>query len=144
MVTRYVADFLGFGHRLKTESNPHGLFTENEIYQHITNCQTFMSYYTDETKSLKRRTAFKASMAFLFELVRHGNIAEANKWELTKSLFGSRKTNAMEELGLRVARKVLASESDSGKAAAILLLICLDFAYNDVLSVCCLEFTVLR
>ncbi|KAK7981298.1 hypothetical protein PG988_003536 [Apiospora saccharicola] len=40
----------------------------------------------------------------------------------------------MHELGFFVAKQVLEYERDQSKAAAILLLICLDFAYNSVVS----------
>ena len=135
MVTRYVADFLGFGNRMRTETDLSGLYTENEIYQHITNCQTFLSYNADETKLLKRRKAFKLSMAFLIHLTKHGNIAEANQWGITQTLFGRKRSNAMTDLGFFIAQRVLEFEKDAGKAAAILLLVCLDFAYNSVVSV---------
>lgn len=134
-MTRYVADFLGFSYKLRTDSNLGNSYTENEIYQHITNCQTFLSYNADETKLLKRRNAFKDSMAFLTNLTQRGNIYEANQWAITQALFGRKRTNEMTELGFHIAQRVLEYEKDTGKAAAILLLICLDFAYNSVVSV---------
>ena len=130
-----MADFLGFGHKLRTDSNPRNTYTENEIYQHITNCQIFLSYNVDETKLLKRRRAFRDSMAFLTNLAQRGNIYEANQWGITQALFGRKRTNPMTELGFYIAKLVLEYEQDPGKAAAILLLICLDFAYNSVVSV---------
>jgi hypothetical protein len=95
----------------------------------------FLSYNADETKLLKRRKAFRDSMAFLTDLTERGSIAEANSWAITQVLFGRQRTNAMTELGFFIAQKVLEYEKDAGKAAAILLLICLDFAYNSVVSV---------
>lgn len=80
VTARYVADFLGFSHLLKSVSNPRGKFSENEIYQHITNCQVFIAHNIDETKMWKRRTAFKASMKFLYDLAANGTIKEANSW----------------------------------------------------------------
>lgn len=120
---------------MRTESNLSNSYTENEIYQHITNCQIFLSYNADETKLLKRRKAFRDSMAFLTNLTQRGNIDEANQWGITHAIFGRRQTNPMTELGFYIAQKVLEYESDAGKAASILLLICLDFAYNSVVSV---------
>src|SRR5205809_7487183 len=79
VVTRFVADFLGFSDHVKTETNPKGKFTENEIYEHITNCQVFLAYNTDETKLLKRRIASKNSMSFLYNLAENGNIRKARK-----------------------------------------------------------------
>ncbi|KAI3318576.1 heme peroxidase [Xylariaceae sp. AK1471] len=134
IVTRYVADFLGFGHLLITEENAKGTYSENEIYQLITNCQVFLTYNSDETKLLKRRKAFKESLALLFQLTLHGNIAQANQWAITRALMGGKKTNPMIELGFKTASQILEHESDPEKAAAILLFIGLDFAYNSVLA----------
>ncbi|KAK0388546.1 hypothetical protein NLU13_4789 [Sarocladium strictum] len=134
VVTRYVADFLGFGDKLRTVSNLANSYTENEIYQHITNCQVFLSYNADETKLMKRRNAFKTSMAFLTDLTQSGSIVQANQWAITQALFGKKPTNPMSELGVYVAKLVLDYEGDSSRAAAILLLICLDFAYHSVIS----------
>ncbi|KAJ9424436.1 heme peroxidase-domain-containing protein [Fusarium oxysporum] len=124
VVTRYVADFLGFGNKLfKTPTDAKDTYSENEIYRHITNCQIFLSYNADETKWLQRREAFKASMKKLIELTQRGTIWEAGQWDITRALFGKKETNAMHDLGVFVAKQVLAYEKDQSKAAAILLLI---------------------
>lgn len=145
VVTRYVADFLGFGHLVKSEKNLDAKYSENEIYQHITNCHVYFSYNADETKIPKRRKVFKDSMKFLFELtLNNGNVAEANKFRLTrvvqslgswfsKSAAGDK--NPMSELGFKLSEQVLQEQKgDVGKAAAILLLIALDSSYNSVLA----------
>jgi hypothetical protein len=126
---------LGFGHYLKTEANASGKYSENEIYQHITNCQTFLSYNVDETKLLKRREAFKNSIALLMDLTSRGTIAQATALGSITAYFMGTTDNAMTELGRYISRKILAYESNTSKAAAILLLVCLDFAYNSVNSV---------
>lgn len=136
MVTRYVADFLGFSHSIRSPTNTTARFSENEIYQHITNCQVFLSYNADETKLLKRRQAFKTSMKFLYELTQEGHVREANKlgiFQAIGSLFKSK--NPMEKMGLGIAHEVLKNEKDFGRSAAILMLIGLDSAYNAVLAV---------
>jgi len=140
VVTRYIIDFLGISHLVQSDSNPNAP-SENLIYQHITNCHTFLSYNADETKLQKRRKAFKSSMSFLYDLTLSGNVREANKWAVTKFFghlwpFGRRSSNPMTALGLKVAKEVLRTEKyDSGKAAAVLLIIALDCAYNAVLAV---------
>ncbi|KAH7018578.1 putative prostaglandin G/H synthase 2/cyclooxygenase 2, pgh2/cox2 [Microdochium trichocladiopsis] len=138
VVTRYIAAFLGFSNKLRevaTETPVKDTYTENQIYQHITNCQVFLSYNTDETKWMARRQAFQESMKFLIDLTRQGTIWEADQlWGLSRMLFGKEETNPMHEMGVFVARQVLRYERDQSKAAAILLLICLDFAYNAVVS----------
>ncbi|KAK8017843.1 hypothetical protein PG993_014169 [Apiospora rasikravindrae] len=134
-ITHYVADFLGFGEKLRRlPVERKGTYSENEIYQHITNCQVFLSYNADETKWMARRQAFRTSMKKLIDLTEKGTIWDANQWDLTRALFGKRETSHMHELGVFVAKQVLAYEKDQRKAAAILLLICLDFAYNSVVS----------
>ncbi|CAM1511037.1 Fc.00g085500.m01.CDS01 [Cosmosporella sp. VM-42] len=135
-ITRYVADFLGVSNQIRSEKNLHAKYSENEIYQHITNCQMFLSYNADETKLLKRRQAFKTSMKFLFELTQEGHIKEANQWFLTRTLAGlfKAKKNPMEQLGFRVAQEIINNEGDFGRSAAILLLVGLDSAYNSVLA----------
>lgn len=145
VVTRCIADFLGFGHQVKDVNNSQAKYSENEIYQHITNCQVFLAYNTDETKLLKRRNAFKTSMDFLLNLAREGNILEASRWEISRSLrnlfnqkpvsIRDQETGQMKALGMRAAKSILEQEKDSGKAAAILLLAALDVAYISVLAV---------
>ena len=145
-----MADFLGVGHRIKADPKDGGEYTENEIYQHITNCQVFLAYNVDETKMWKRRAAFKSSMQFLFSLAESGNIRDANLMPVTKwatKLFGQgteSKPKSIKDVGKLVAQRLLESERDAGRAAAILLLTALDGAYNSVLAVnrpthCCVE-----
>ena len=137
MTTRYVADFLGFGHLIKGNQNPKAPYSENQIYQHITNCQVFFSYNADETKLLNRRKACRSSMNFLYDLTENGNIWQANRWSITRDILSMhrKESNPMVELGFKVAERVLKHERDAGKSAAILLLIALDSAYNSVLAV---------
>ncbi|KAM0355122.1 hypothetical protein ACHAPU_000982 [Fusarium lateritium] len=143
VVTRYVADFLGFGHLLQSDTNSHAPYSENEVYQHINNCQVFLSYNTDETKLLKRRKDFRDSMNFLLKLAEEGNVREAGRWRTTRwiqSVFGTiaslgqDKPNFMTALGFRVAGEIIKREGNTTKAAAILLLTAFDSAYNVVLA----------
>ncbi|KAJ4243864.1 hypothetical protein NW762_014745 [Fusarium torreyae] len=143
IVTRYVADFLGFGHLLQSDANSQAPYSENEVYQHINNCQVFLSYNTDETKLLKRRKDFQNSINFLLRLTEEGNIREAGRWRTTRlvrHIFGSiaslgrDKPNYMTALGFRVAGEILKKENNTDKAAAIFLLTGLDSAYNVVLA----------
>ena len=124
---------------MRTEKNKHGEFSENEIYQHITNCQTFLAYGVDETKMLSRRAAFETSMQFLYDLAESGNIRAATRFSLS-SLFSRHGTDEspetkMKSFGMKVAKNVLEKDKDAGKATATHLLIALDGAYNSVLAV---------
>ena len=74
-------------------------------------------------------------MEFLLKLTLNANIAEANSWKITQSLFGRTRDNSMTELGFHTEEKILRHERDPEKAAAILLFVALDFAYNSVLAV---------
>jgi hypothetical protein len=94
-----------------------------------------LSYNSDETKLLSRRKAFKKSMEFLHKLVLGGNIGKANGWSATKYLFGTKGANTMANLGYDVAEQVLLHEPEANTAAAIMVFMGLDAAYNSVLSV---------
>jgi hypothetical protein len=135
VTTRYVADFLGFGHLICEEKNPKAPYSENEIYQHITNCHVFLSYNADETKLLKRRKAFRSSMQFLYDLTLNGNIYEASRWTISQALFGMKRGNPMTKLGFEVAQHVLQHEKSTARAAAVLVFVGLHTAYNSVLAV---------
>ncbi|KAL6712910.1 hypothetical protein ACLMJK_009465 [Lecanora helva] len=140
VVTRCIAEFLGFGDQIRDVTNPNANYSENEIYQHITNCQIFLSYNADETKLYKRRADFKKSMDFLMNLAAEGNVTEAKRsW--MDGLFGKKlqqderhPIQAMKTLGKSVAKRILEDVHDTGKAAAILLLTALDVAYIEVLA----------
>lgn len=110
--------------------------TENEINQDITNCQVFLSYNADETKWMARRQAFKTSMDKLIGLTHQGTVLGAccNPWSIG-GMFGKKNTNPMHDLGVFVAKHVLGYVGDRSRAAAILVLVGLDFAYNSVNSV---------
>lgn len=136
VVTKYVADFLGFGHLIRSPDHPKAPYSENEIYQHITNCQVFLSYNTDETKLLRRRKAFKASMETLHGLTLNGSIGAAARWRITNCVLGTFKNdNAMTKLGYEVAELLLKNEPNATDAAAVMVLVGLDAAFNAVLAV---------
>ena len=138
---------------MRNVGNSRAKYSENEIYQHITNCQVFLSYNADETKLLKRRAGFKESMESLLKLAEQGSIYEASRSRISKTLRGfvkwsrgffkskpvtdhEKALEPMRALGLSVATRILSEEKDTGKAAAILLLTALDVAYISVLAVC--------
>ncbi|KAK6220812.1 hypothetical protein LQW54_001730 [Pestalotiopsis sp. IQ-011] len=133
VVTRFVAAFLGFDDRLCTVANEPHKMTENQVNQHITNCQIFLSYNADETKWMARRQAFTTSMDKLIDLTHQGTVLGAccNPWSIG-GMFEKKNTNPMHELGLFVAKHVLGYVGDRSRAAAIMVLVGLDFAYNSV------------
>lgn len=81
-----------------------------------------------------------------------GNILEASRWTITKTLRGAvdfigdtfkskpvlnseTSSIAMKALGKSIAARIVTDEKDTEKAAAILLLAALDMAYISVLAV---------
>ena len=88
---------------------------------------------------LSRRAAFKKSMQFLYDLAKSGNVRAVSGWSLSSLLSWHGKDNSpetrMKSFGMKIARSVLEQDRNIGKAAASLLLIALDGAYNSVLAV---------
>ena len=88
---------------------------------------------------LSRRAAFKKSMQFLYELTKSGNVRAVSGWSLSSLLSWYGKDDSpetkMKSFGMKIARSVLEQDRNMGKAAASLLLIALDGAYNSVLAV---------
>ena len=80
-------------------------------------------------------------MQFLFSLAESGNVRDATLMPVTRwarKLFGQgadSKPKSIKEVGKLVAQRIMESERDAGRTAAILLLTALDAAYNSVLAV---------
>ena len=68
VITRFLADFLGFGHLIKTKKFPSRPYEENEIYEHFINCQDYLTFDADDTRAFRRRKAFQTSLKFLKDL----------------------------------------------------------------------------
>lgn len=132
VTTKSVADFLGFGYAIRNTDNPHGKYSENEIYQHITNCQTFMSYNADETKLFRRRKDFKASLEVLYNLTANGDIYG---WSVSRMLSRRSNTNPMTKLGHEIAARLQQRGRSQATCISHLVLIGLHSAYNTVLAV---------
>ena len=88
---------------------------------------------------LSRRAAFKQSMRFLYDLAKRGNVKAVSRWSLSSLLSWHGKDESPEtkvkSFGMKIAKSVLEQDKDIGRAAATLLLIALDGAYNSVLAV---------
>ena len=88
---------------------------------------------------LSRRAAFKKSMRFLYDLAKGGSVRAVSRWSLS-SLFSwpgedDAPETKMRSFGMKIAKSVLEQDKDIGRAAASLLLVALDGAYNSVLAV---------
>ena len=78
VITRFVADVLGFGHLIKTREQLYRPYEENEIYDHIINCQDWVTFDADETRTYRRREKFRASIKVLQKLTSDA-VAESQK-----------------------------------------------------------------
>lgn len=132
VTTKAVADFLGFGYLIRNTDNPKGKYSENEIYQHITNCQVFMSYNADETKLFKRRKAFRESLQVLYDLTINGDIYG---YKIPRMLSRAYSLNPMTKLGLEISKRLQHPGRSGATCASLLVLIGLHSAYNTVLAV---------
>lgn len=140
VITRFVVDFLGFWDTVKTPVHPDRKYNENQIYQHIHNCQNYLTYDSDETTLSKRRIAFKGSIAFLKTQAEHG------AYQAQEGLFGwlSRKTETtgdqeyvvkLRDFGVKTSRALARKLANTEEVAAMMLVVTLDAAHKSVMTV---------
>lgn len=81
VMTRFAADFLGFGHLIKTEvqTGKDRKYDEDKIYSLFTDCQDYLTFDSDETRAFRRRKAFQSSITELKKLA-EGGVADARGW----------------------------------------------------------------
>ncbi|KAH7039913.1 uncharacterized protein B0I36DRAFT_309597 [Microdochium trichocladiopsis] len=72
VVTRFIADFLGFWTEVKTPQFLDRPYSENQIYRLLENCQNYDSYDADPTKTWARRMAYRESIKTLKGLTELG------------------------------------------------------------------------
>lgn len=143
VVTRFVADFLGFGEDIKTEEHLDRKYDENQIYKHFTNCQDFLTFNADETTAWKRRVDFTKSMQFLKDTTER--CVDAAQPGIFGSIFGGpsygsakdgETVKSLRKFGAEIA-KVLVKEKRKTKeeAAAIMLYTAIDATYKCILVV---------
>ncbi|TAQ84346.1 hypothetical protein B7494_g7332 [Chlorociboria aeruginascens] len=139
IITRFFADFLGFWDKIKTPSFTDRKYNENQIYQHINNCQDYLAYNSDETTQFKRRLAFRDSISFLKEQAEYGVHMNAPGFlGRTRDL----RTTGDEEYVVRLrqfgvqASRNLANELPGGEeeVAAMMLTIALDTTHKTVMT----------
>lgn len=154
VVGRFVADFLGFGHRVKTEPSPHREYDENQIYEHFTNCQDYLTYDSDETRAFRRRKAFQKSIKLLTTLTEDGvNNAAWHVGELFRAKQYHRVNGdshaviALRKFGAQVANKLVDTldsrytkdPAEMGNqqqmAAAVMLASALDSTHKSIVMV---------
>lgn len=148
VVTRFLVDFLGNWDQVKTnQSNVDRPYTENQIYQHIDNCQNFQSWDSDETKVWQRRVAFKESMAFLQKFA-EGGVAKSDytpyayaaglrRWlkeDRSEQYQDQPYATKVRELAIQTVAALKSSGLSQKEIAAVMLSFALDIAHKIVLT----------
>lgn len=139
IITRFVSDFLGFFDSVKTVKHPNRPYSESQIYQHISNCQDYLSYASDETTAWKRRQDFKKSIAFLSELTKNGT-PDTGLFNRALSLFKAVEVEDKPIMDLRAygadCSAVLMRElNDADQVTAAKMVVALNAAHKAVLMV---------
>ncbi|KAG8883953.1 hypothetical protein FRB98_002734 [Tulasnella sp. 332] len=135
VITRFIADLLGFGDLLQTEVNPKGKYSENEVYKHITNVHMFTSFIADETKMLHYRKSFVESLQFLYSLTKPA-VCYANAWIPKPVWLRNRGLKPhvahIRNFGFELARATYREKKSIEEATATLLVTALFGASNAV------------
>ena len=141
-MTRFVADFLGFGDQIKTQLDQRDRkYNENQIYQHFTNCQDYLTFNSDETVTWKRRTAYRDSMKFLKQMTEQGvRDAQPGLFEFFERSYGTKGDNGqvkeLRKFGTMVARALVKEKGKTvEEAAGIMLAAALDATHKSILTV---------
>lgn len=147
MVTRFVADFLGFWNRVKTDLTDEARgreYDENDIYKFIQDYQNYYTYNKDPTKGWERRMAFRKSIAKLKELAEEG-VASMEKgvmegfWGRTYGDSEEMKRQPyvieIRKMAIDMIRELVSAGYNRDYVAAIMLVTALDSSYKVVLTV---------
>ena len=139
VVAQFVADFLGFWDWVDPDTKQ-GAQDAKVVYEHLSNCQDYLTYNSDETTVFPRRLAFRKSIKWLYNAAKYG--IEQVKAKGAKR--GQEERNSGSELrqfGTTMAQALLKPDS-IGKtpatveeAAAIRLSIALDSVHKSILTV---------
>lgn len=140
MLAQFVADFLGFWDWDQLTEDKDQLTKDQSakyasvVYQHLSNCQDYLTYNSDELSVFPRRIAFRRSIDWLRRASIYGiqkkrevspNAVPGHVWNVRR--FGNSLAKYLQgEKGL-----------SEDKAAAILLSIALDAIHKSVLMVSC-------
>lgn len=80
VITRFVADLIGFWEQVKTVEFHNRKYEENDIYFHIENCQNFETHDSDPTTTWRRRMAYQESIKVLKQLAEDGVHRSQHGW----------------------------------------------------------------
>ena len=139
VVTRFFADWLGFWDRVKTTDFPDREFSENAIYELLEHCQDYQSWDADQTKGMKRRQLFQASIQKLKALADYGVVKSSVGWFYWRNLFrtygtGAPESIAMRRLAVNSTQSLLRAGFSYDEVASVQLQFALDSAHKLVLN----------
>ncbi|MCJ1465542.1 hypothetical protein MMC07_004160 [Pseudocyphellaria aurata] len=138
VVTRFFVDFLGFWDCVQTPQHPNRQYNENEIYEHICNCQDYRSYNSDETTMWKRRLAFKKSIIFLREKAEYGARRARGFFGLiprdNKTTGDRAYVVALRNFGVKVSKAFAKKLKNTDEVAAMMLVIALEAVHKSVMT----------
>ena len=137
VVAKFVTDFLGFWDWNDPNTNK-PVSDARVVYNHLSNCQDYLTYNSDELTVFPRRIEFRASIDWLKKAAEYG-IRKVHDMEREKEA-GEDTVSQLRHLGTAMAKTLLITHGLSvEQAAAIRLAIALDAVHKSVLMVreCC-------
>ncbi|MCJ1308958.1 hypothetical protein MMC25_002613 [Agyrium rufum] len=139
IITRFVADLLGFWDCIKTPANLDRPYTENQIYQLIHDSQDYLAYNSDETTMWKRRDVFKKSLETLKEKAEYGvQRAQGGFFGLfvkPLQMEGDKDyVVKLREFGVEASKALLKSMSGTEEVAAMMLVLSMEAAHKSVMT----------
>lgn len=138
VITRFVADLIGFWDQVKTVEFPNRKYEENDIYFHIENCQNFETHDSDPTTRWRRRMAYQESIKGLKLLAEDGIYRSQHGWledVLHSRSYGTEKdgdhVHSLRKVGVKLVQTLLKKWSVE-EVAAFMLCTALDTAQSFV------------
>lgn len=140
VVAQFIADFLGFWDWIDPETKQR-VKDANDIYKHLSNCQDYLTYDSDETTVVSRRIAFKKSIVWLNDAAVYG-VEQVKAKGVKRGENGPNDVvSELRQFGTQMALELLEG-GPGGKdpcgvaeAAAIRLSIALDAVHKSILMV---------
>ena len=141
VVTRFVADFLGFGHLIKTATMHDRAYNERQIYAHFSNCQDYLTFDSDETKAYAKRKAFYTSIRVLLDLTEKGVADSRRRWlEYRRNHHmvngDSELTRDVRAFGVLATQELTKQLGSEKKAAAVKLAVALEAIHKSIVIIC--------
>lgn len=134
IVAQFIADFLGFWDWIDPETKQ-GAGNARVVYEHLSNCQNYLTYDSDETTVASRRIAFKKSIRWLNDGAKYG-VKQVKDNGAKRGATGPDKVvSELKQFGTQMALELLKRGATVEEAAAIRLSIALDAVHKSILTV---------